>query len=170
MHIAVKLDAPAGKPSAVEYRWDADTDILSAHVRDVRVGPGQNGMTGSVEIEGADGSWLILDVRAGQIAGVEVAVWPDVKNVGSLVPPSAPMDASVSIPARSSQPGIAALEVDTRLTAEADAAERTIRFRLGSPPITSVVRAAADLLLELDERQHLVGVWMLNVPPFPSDP
>jgi hypothetical protein len=170
MHIAVKLDAPSGKPSVVKYRWDADTDILSAHVRDVRAGTGQNGMTGSVEIEGADGSWLILDVRAGQIAGVEVAVWPDVKNVGTLVPPPAPMHASVSIPARSSQPGIAALEVDTRLTAEADAAERTIHFRLGSPQVTSVVRAATDLLLELDERQHLVGVWMLNVPPFPSDP
>lgn len=167
MSVTVMLGAAAAKPPAVDYRWDADTDILTAHVRDVRAG---DGMSGSVEIEGSDGSWLILDVRGGRLAAVEVAVWPEVKIVGTLAPPAAPLTAVATIPARPSQPGIVSVEVDTRLTAEADAAEQTIHFRLGNQRVASVVYAAKDLLLELDERRKLVGVWMLNVPPFPSDP
>ena len=66
-------------------------------------------------------------------------------------------------------PGLAALEVNTQLAAHADAAERTIHFTFGAGR-SSVVRAARDLLFELDERHHLVGLWLLNVPPFPSTP
>jgi len=167
MHISVNLDSSAGEPRPVEYRWDVDTDILTAAV----VGSsGASGMSGPVEVEGTDGSWLILDVKGGEIAGVEVAVWPDVRVNPTLVPPADLTEARVSIPARGSQPGVASLEVDTQLHADADAAERTIRFRLGTPRVTTTVRAARDLLLELDDRHHLVGVWMLNVPPFPSEP
>jgi len=167
MSVIVKVEAAAAEPHAVDYRWDADTDILTATVRDACAG---HGMSGSVEIEGADGSWLILDVRGGSIAAVEVAVWPEVKNVGTLAPPAEPLAVVASIPARPAERGIVSVEVDTRLTAEADAGERTIHFRMGNPRVTSVVHAAQDLLLDLDERRHLVGVWMLNVPPFPSDP
>ena len=38
-------------------------------------------MSGSVELEGSDGSWLILDVASGCIDGVEVAVVP-LRNQG----------------------------------------------------------------------------------------
>jgi hypothetical protein len=167
MHVAVKLDTAVGDPSPVTFRWDVDTDILTAEIAGVKPG---TGMTGSVEIEGSDGSWLILDVRGGEIGGVEVAVWPDVRVAPSLAPPAGVTDAHVTIPSRSSQPGVASLEVDTQLFAEADSAERTIHFRLGAPRTTTTVRAARDLLLEVDESRHLVGVWMLNVPPFPSEP
>lgn len=166
MHVSVKLDAAPPTVRAVEYRWDADTDILTAAIPGVT---GSGGMTGSVELEGVDGSWLILDVRGDEIAGVEVAVWPDVRIVPVLTPPANASDALVTIPARRSQPGVAALEVDTQLSAEADAAERTVHFRVGAATPQTTVRAAHDLLLELDARHHLVGVWMLNVPPFPSD-
>jgi hypothetical protein len=164
--IPLSLGDPVGELPAVAYRWDVDTDILTAAVPATVEG---GGMTGSVEIEGADGSWLILDVRHGAIAGVEVAVWPDVKVVKALTPPADAADASVTIPARGTQPGLAALEVDTQLVAQADAAERTIRFVFGSGR-AAVVRAARDLLFELDDRHHLVGLWLLNVPPFPSTP
>ena len=72
--IAVKVE-PAQAASSplprVEYRWDADTDILTATMTGGAKG---QGMSGSVGIEGADGSWLIFDVSGGRIAGVEVAV------------------------------------------------------------------------------------------------
>ena len=75
MTIDVRVQPGESAPPTVEYRWDADTDILTAAVQ----GRGKGeGMSGSVEIQGVDGSWLILDVNAGQIAGVEVAVWPEV--------------------------------------------------------------------------------------------
>ena len=167
MNIALQVDDVTGELPPVEYRWDPDTDILTAGVTRVRAGAG---MSGSVEIEGSDGSWLIFDVHGGEIASVEVAVWPDVKITAGLMPPAEAAPAHVTIPSRRSQPGFAALEVDTRLTAEADAAEKTIHFRLGGARVASTLRVARDLLVEIDERSHLVGVWMLNVPPFPGTP
>src|SRR5204863_9482815 len=61
-------DAAAG---TVEYRWDRDTEILSAQVSPRTTG---SGMSGSVGGEGSDGSWLIFDVSEGRINGIEVAV------------------------------------------------------------------------------------------------
>ena len=148
--IPVTLQDRVGALPAVDYRWDVDTDILTAAMPATT---GGGGMTGSVEIEGADGSWLILDVKQGAIAGVEVAVWPDVKVVSALTPPADVVDSAVAIPARGSQPGLAALEVNAQLAAHADAAERTIHFTFGAGR-SSVVRAARDLLFEIG-RAHV---------------
>ncbi len=125
-------------------------------------------MSGSVELGSPDGSWLILDVAAGRIRGVEVAVWPDVQKRPALTPPTTVEDALVVIPARASQPGIASLAVDTALTAEADDAEQVIHFRVGKRREVRTVRLGRDLLLEVDPKSRIAGLWMLNVPPFPS--
>lgn len=151
---------------AVEYRWDADTDILTATLNGGAPG---TGMSGSVEIEGSDGSWLIFDVSGGRIAGVEVAVWPDVRKLNALAPPADAAPGMVTIPSRSSQPGLASLEIDTRLVADADASERTIHFRFGAARSMRAVRVAQDLLFDVDDSNHIAGVWLLNVPPFPTD-
>jgi hypothetical protein len=66
--------------------------------------------------------------------------------------------------------GVAAVEIDTSLVADADASERTIHFRLGATRPARAVRIAQDLIFDVDEANHLAGVWLLNVPPFPSDP
>jgi hypothetical protein len=125
-------------------------------------------MSGSVELEGADGSWLILDVSAGRINGVEVAVWPDVQKRHSLKPPGTVEDAHVVVPSRTSQPDVASLEVETPLIAEADEAERVFHFVLGKRRQTRTVRFARDLLVDLDGSNNLAGLWLLNVPPFPA--
>lgn len=166
MEIAVHVDAGAVELPAVEYRWDADTDILTATIE---AGAKGHGMSGSVEVEGSDGSWLIFDVSGGRIAGVEVAVWPDVRKVAALAPPADAAPGLVTIPARASQPGVAALEIDTRLVADADASERTIHFRFGAARTVRAVRAARDLIFDVDDRDRMAGVWLLNVPPFPTD-
>ena len=166
MEIAVRVEPGAAVLPAVEYRWDADTDILTAMLGASVKG---EGMSGSVEVEGSDGSWLIFDVSGGRVAGVEVAVWPDVRKVGTLVPPADAVPALVTIPARASQPGIASLEVDTRLVADADASERTIHFRLGAVRSVRAVRVAEDMIFDVDDADRIAGVWLLNVPPFPTD-
>lgn len=165
MEIAVHVEPEAGQLPAVEYRWDADTDILTARLNG---GANGTGMSGSVEIEGSDGSWLIFDVTGGRIAGVEVAVWPDVRKVGTLAPPGDASPSLLTIPSRPSQPGIAALEIDTRLVADADATERTIHFRFGAVRQVRAARVAQDLIFDVDESNHIAGVWLLNVPPFPT--
>jgi len=168
MDIAVRIEEGAGASEApeVEYRWDADTNILTASLRAAAV---SEGMSGSVVVEGSDGSWLVFDVASGKIRGVEVANWPDVRKLPSLEPPGQVEDASVTLPARASQPGIASLEMDTALVADSDPSERIYHFRIGPKRPTRVIRLAKDILLDVDRRSVLAGVWLLNVPPFPAE-
>ena len=165
MNIAVHIEPANGAPAEVEYRWDPDTDILTAQLRQRRQA---GGLSGSVDLEGSDGSWLILDVAAGRIHGVEVAVWPDVRKVPTLAPPSEVEYARVSVPSKGKRTGEQSLEVDTALIAEADQSERTIHFRLGPSRQTRTIRLARDLLLDIDGHGAIAGVWLLNVPPFPA--
>ena len=151
----------------VEYRWDTDTDILIAVLRSAHV---SEGLTGSMDIEGADGAWITLELTDGRLGSVEIAVWPDVRTVASLPVPTTARPARIRVPARRSQPGPEALEVNTAIQAVADKAERTIHFRIGASRPTSVLRVATDLLLELDAESRIVGLWLLNVPPFPAAP
>ena len=129
MSIAVRVEPLVGNPSDVEYRWDADTDILTANLRTRQAG---DGASGSVEIEGSDGSWLILDLNGG------------------------------------SDNGIASIEMNTAMAAEADDSERTIHFRLGPSRQTKTVRIARDILIDVDGKDRIAGVWLLGVPPFPE--
>ena len=165
--IAIEVEPLGETAPTVEYRWDPDTEILSAQLKPRSSG---KGLSGSVELEGSDGSWLILDVSSGRINGVEVAVWPDVQKRSTLQPPGKVEDANVSVPARRSKPGLAALEVETPLLAEADADERVFHFTLGKPKTARTVRFARDLLIDVDGSNNLVGLWFLNVPPFPAAP
>jgi hypothetical protein len=165
--IAVRVEPASGAPPEVAYRWDPDTDILSAQLSHDGSG---DGMSGSVGLEGSDGSWLILDVAAGRINGVEVAVWPDVRNLPGFAPPAKIEDAHVVVPTRTSQPTIASLEMATRLVAEADVAQRNFHFKVGSGRGARTLRVGRDLLLDIDDKSQISGLWLLNVPPCPTDP
>lgn len=165
MNIAVQLEPWAGAPPAVEYRWDADTDILTARIDTPEEGTGP---TGSLELEGSDGAWLILEVVKGRFVGIEVAVWPDVHKRPELTPPTAVEDARIVVPLRASQPGAVLLEVETPLLAESDESERVIYFRVGLKRDVRTVRLGRDLLLDVDPQSRIAGLWLLNVPPFPS--
>jgi hypothetical protein len=165
VNIPVQIEAANGAPVAVDYRWDPDTDILTARLQ---MPAGTNGPSGSVDVEGSDGSWLIFDVSGGRIRSVEVAVWPTVRKRSALAPPGQVEDASVVLGPATSRDRVSALEVDAVLAAEADHAERTIHFRLGPGRSTRTVRIAREILLDLDGRGQLIGVWLLDVPPFPD--
>ncbi len=165
VNIPLRIEPRAGSAPDVVYRWDTDTDILTAHLRRP---DDKGGMSGSVDLEGSDGSWLILDVAGGRINGVEVAVWPTVRKRSDLVPPEDVQDASVLVTADGS-PRVGAMEVDTSMAADSDPAERTIHFRLGPRRTTRTVRIAREVLLDIDVRNRLAGVWLLDVPPFPEE-
>jgi hypothetical protein len=165
VNIPVRVEPSAGQMAAVEYRWDADTDILSATLR--MAAPIAAPKRTALELEGSDGSWLILDVNAGQISGVEIAVWPHVRTRSNLSPPSTVEDARVVVGAVERGKRLA-VEVETMLDAEADRSERTIHFRVGGLRATRTVRIARDLLLDIDRRDRIAGLWLLDVPPFPD--
>ena len=165
MNIPVRVEPWAGAPAPVDYRWDEDTDILTAHVGGTR-----GGRSLSVDVEGSDGSWLILDVSDDRIRGLEVAVWPTVRKLADLRPPDAIESARVKVGRNHETHVVAAVEVDTPVAAESDDAERTIHFRLGPGRQVRTVRIARDMLLDIDIRDRLAGVWLLDVPPFPTNP
>lgn len=165
MNIAVQLEPFTGSPPSVEYRWDTDTDILTARIDAPGAGAGPSG---SVELESPDGAWLILDVVKGRLAGVEIAVWPEVHKRETLAPPVATDDAQAVVPFDSSQDGAGLVELETALHAESDAMERMIHFRVGIKRDVRAVRLGRDLLLELDAQSRIAGLWLLNVPPLPS--
>ena len=168
MSLDVRLEemAEADLPP-VEYRWDADTDILCAFLKPLGV---SEGLSGSMDIEGADGAWLTLELTAGRLAAVEVAVWPDVKTVETLSPPEPVGAVRLRVPSSDAEAQLEALEVDTQIRAVADKAERTIHFRIGPQRSSRAMRVARDLLVEVDARSRISGLWLLNVPPFPTAP
>ncbi len=156
-----------GELPAVDYRWDADTDILSVTLRPTAV---SEGLSGSVDIQGEDGAWLLLEISSGRLASVEVAVWPDVRTVEPLPLPTSAGAARLRVPSRGSKPGTAALEMEAPIHAVADQAERTVHFRIGPTRPSRALQVARDLFVELDQRSRIAGLWLLNVPPFPTTP
>jgi hypothetical protein len=162
VNIPVRIEPWTGAPAAVDYRWDEDTDILTAKVSD-----SANGRSLSVDVEGADGSWIILDVSDERIRGVEVAVWPTVRKRADLKPPDELESVHVKVGRNAMEAPVPAVEVDTPVAAESDDAERIIHFRLGPGRQVRTVRIARDMLLDIDTRDRLAGVWLLDVPPFP---
>jgi hypothetical protein len=165
VNIPVRVEPLAGAPAPVDYRWDEDTDILTA-----QVGDGAGGRSLSVDVEGSDGSWLILDVSDERIRGLEVAVWPTVLKRADLKPPDEVESVRVKVGRESAVGPVPSVEVDTPVAAESDHAERTMHFRLGPARQVRTVRIARDMLLDIDSRDRLAGVWLLDVPPFPMTP
>lgn len=166
MSLDVRMEeVPESELPPVEYRWDADTEILCAVLRPVGV---SEGVSGSMDIEGADGAWLTLELSAGRLAAIEVAVWPDVQSVESLTPPVPVGSARLRVPSSATEAAVEALEVDTLIRAVADRAERTIHFRIGPQRSSRALRVARDLLVEIDSRSRIAGLWFLNVPPSPA--
>ena len=162
MSLTVQIEPPRGATPSVAYRWDTDTDILSAQLE----GIAPEGPAATIEVQGLDGSWMILDVRGGRLRGVEVAVWPDVRKLPMLSPPrSEPGD--VVLPPRHAAAGASA--VDSPLSAEVDDPETVFHFRFGPGVESRAIRVAHDILVDVEPSGAVAGIWFLNVPPFPLD-
>jgi len=167
MGLGARIVDRKGRVPHIAWRWDPETDILTGAVKRT-AGKGAPGLTGSVELEGSDGSFVLLDVAAGKIRGVEVVVWPDVRTVPTLAPPAEARTGDVELPGRRSQPAVAAVEVDASLAIDTDATESTFHVRVGQARQVTPVRVADGLLVELDEHEELAGLWLTEVPPFPG--
>jgi len=166
MHFEARIEPLDGKLPKVSYRWDPETDILTVACKGGAKGQGMNG---TVDLEGGDGAFVVIDVAGGALRGVDVVTWPDdVKTVASLAPPEAAKDAQVVFPTRRSQPDIAAVEVETVLTVDKNPAESIFHIRVGRQRPGTVVRVADHLLVEVDKQSRLAGLWLLEVPPFPN--
>lgn len=166
MHFEARIEPLDGKLPKVSYHWDPETDILSVACK----GAGKaSGLNDTVDLEGADGSFVVIDVAGGVLRGVDVVTWPDdIRTVDALAVPDATKEGRVVFPSRRSQPGVAAVEVDTALTVEKNQSESVFHIRVGRLRPAAVVRVADHLLVEVDKQWRLAGLWLLEVPPFPN--
>ena len=166
MHFEARIAPLQGKLPKVSYRWDPETDILSVACK----GSGKStGLNGTVDLEGSDGSFVVIDVAGGAMRGVDVVTWPDdIRTRDDLAAPEAAKDGRVVFPSRKSQAGVAAVEVDTALTVEKNQTESLLHIRVGRPRPATVVRVGDLLLVEVDKSSRLAGLWFLDVPPFPN--
>jgi len=164
MAFAAKVEKLDGKLPKIAYKWDTETEILSGQFKGGRK---SGGLTGSVELEGSEGSFVVLDVVAGVVRGLEVVVWPEVAIVADLKAPDPKSNGQLVMPSRASQPGIAAVEVDTNLSAEKRPDESVIHLRVGPRRKIDVVQLADGLIAEVDEKGNVAGLWLTGVPPFP---
>jgi hypothetical protein len=164
--VALVVDPDDALPPAVRYRWDAETEILTACV-DERVDERGDGgwPAASVALAGPSGAWVTLDLRGGRFCGLEVAVWPPVVRRLVLPAPRATVVGHARCPAAAAA---AEVEADVELTAERDRGGRTVRLGVGPPRPARPVRVARDILLDVDDAGALAGVWLLNVPPLPA--
>ncbi len=152
MQFEARIEPLTGKLPKVSYRWDPETDILSVACK----GTGKTtGLNGTVDLEGGDGSFVVIDVAGGCIHGVDVVTWPDdIRTRDTLPIPEPAKDGRIVFPGRKSQPRVAN--------------ESVLHIRVGRQRPATVVRVADLLLVEVDKNSRLAGLWFLDVPPFPN--
>lgn len=153
-----------GELPRMTYQWDPETEILSGGAEVA----GRDGLTGSIELEDARGAVVTLDFEGGCMRGVEVVVWPPVKTREPLAAPPPVSGGVLVIPTLSDQ-GVAVVEIDVPLSAESSADESVIHVRVGSGRPARTVALAENLLLDLDAKGEMAGLWLLDVPPFPTE-
>jgi len=127
-------------------------------------------MNGTVDLE-RRGRLYCRDRRCrGALRGVDVVTWPDdVRTVASLQPPETSKEGQVTFPGRGSQPGIAAVEVDTSLTVDKNQSESVFHIRVGRQrPGTVVARGRSHAGWRSTSNPGIAGLWLLEVPPFPN--
>lgn len=166
MQFDARLEPVEGKLPKMSYRWDPETDILTATCKPVSKG---TGMSGTIDLQGSDGAFVVLDVADGTLRGFDIVTWPDdVPEVAGLAAPAPLEEGRLSFPARPSQPGIAAVEVDTALQIDKNPGETVFHIRVGRARAVRPVRVADNLIVELDKQGRIGGLWLLDVPPFPN--
>lgn len=163
MSMDARIEPLSGALPSINWRWDAETDILSGAFKGNRK---SGGLTGSVELTDAEGSIAVLDVNNGVICGLDVVVWPEVVPVGDLRVPAKLTDGRVVLPSRPSRPGVASVEVDTTLSVQTNPTESMFHLQIGPRRPVEGVRAADNFYIEVDQQGGLAGFWLTNVPPF----
>src|SRR5437899_8705883 len=155
MSFETRIEPLDGKLPKVSYRWDPETDILSVPCKGEAKASGLNG---TVDLEGDDGSFVLLDVAGAGLRGVEVVSWPDdVRTLDTLAVPEPTKEGRVVFASRKSQPNVAAVEVDTALTVEKNHTESVLHIRVGRTRAATDVRIAEHVHVERYKQSRLGG-------------
>ncbi len=167
MGYAVHLEPCATPPSAIAYRWDAETEILSARVTHAPDDPHAGDAVHVMEVTGTDGSWLLLDLLGGAIDGVEIAVWPSDMSTQALRLPIEVEHVRAMLTARAAPGGVVTVERPVPITMARDGQGRHLHLLVGPAREARTVQLARSMLLDVDLLDEIAGIWLLDVPPLP---
>lgn len=146
----------------VSYRWDVATGILS--VRLAHLVPA-GAPTAQFALAGRDGAWITLELAGDRLVGLDVVIWPTVREVPTLVPPTVePIALSWRRLASASQ--VRALAAP--LVVDAASQRGLMRLRVAGRRVARTVREGRDVCIDLDQGGSFAGVWLLDVPPCPE--
>jgi hypothetical protein len=110
-------------------------------------------MDGTVDLEGGDGSFVVIDVAGGAMRGVDVVTWPeDVRTVASLAPPATSKEGQVTFPDRRSQPGVFGRRGRQPRSPSTRRQGSVFHIRVGRQRAATVVRVADHMLVEVDKQ------------------
>jgi len=160
--LEVRLEPLQGALPAIRWRRDEETEILSGGFKSAAKGRGGASIT--VELADAEGAIVVLDVVAGRLTGLDVVIWPALDPVPGLKPPATSRDAEVLWPAKPAAISAAAVELETPLLASTNDAGTLLHLELGRSRLAETVRLADHLLADIDDRQRLAGLWLLDLP------
>jgi hypothetical protein len=160
--LEVRLEPLQGALPAITWRRDDETEILSGGFKPAGKG---RGASVTVELADAEGAIVVLDVVAGRLTGLDVVIWPALDPVSGLKPPAPSRNAEVLWPAKPSAiAAAAAVELETPLLASTNDAGTLLHLELGRSRVAETVRLADRLLADIDDRQRLAGLWLLELP------
>jgi hypothetical protein len=147
---------------AVSYRWDPPTGILSTRLAHrVPHGAPQS----QFALAGRDGAWITLELSGDRLTGVDVVIWPQLREVPQLVPPmTEPL--GLSWRRLAAAPQVRALSAP--LAADVAFERGLVRLRVVGRRVARTVREARDVCIDLDAAGTFAGVWLCNVPPCPE--
>lgn len=145
------------RPARITWTWEPETDILAGGVE-----PPPGGPAGSLELNGHDGSLMVLDLAGGVLSGLDVVVWPEVTTVPGLVAPVAARRGRIALRLEFEPPP---WELDVAMAVRASADESVIHVRVGAPRPAIVIQVADRLAVEVDPAGGLAGFWLTGVPP-----
>src|SRR2546423_15615697 len=102
MSFEARIEPLDGKLPKVSYHWDPETDILSVACKG---GGKASGLNGTVDLEGRDGSFVVIDVAGGWLRGGGVGTWPgDIPTPGLLPTPQPSKEGGGTVPSRPAPP------------------------------------------------------------------
>jgi hypothetical protein len=146
----------------VAYHWDAATGILAARIAHrVRAADRES----QFALAGRDGAWITLGIAGDRLLGVDIVIWPQVREVPMLVPPVVE-PVGLSWRRLASAPQVRALSAP--LVADVSLDRGLVRLRVAGRRVARTVREAQDVCIDLDAAGTFAGVWLLNVPPCPE--
>ena len=167
----VRVEPLGGGLPVVTWRRDEETEILAGGFTIPSKGPGQQGVSASVELTDPDGAVVVLDIQTGRLIGLDIVIWPEIDIRNPLTPPVPSRDAEILWPTRPAPAAsTAAVELETGLAAALNDSGTVLHLLLGDQRAAETVRIADRMLVDIDSRQRVAGFWLLDLPRLDTHP